>query len=144
MKVPQVLPKSHQIEKVVLQESYFSIIHNQEENWLFVQWKGDQTEETLLRGSEHMLTWVKKTGSTKLINDSSNFTQTWPNLINWWAENYAPRLQEAGLEYFAWIYGDKNIIKPTADAILQKEKSDILVMVFDNLKTAETWLRSIR
>jgi|SRR5688572_7812350 len=144
MKVPQVLPKSNQVEKVVFQESYFSIIHNQEDNWLYVSWQDNQTEETLLRGSEHMLTWVKSTGSTKLINDSSNFTQTWPNLINWWAENYAPRLQEAGLEYFAWIYGDKNVIKPTADAILQKEKSDILVMVFDNLKTAETWLRSVR
>lgn len=144
MKVPQVLPKSNQVEKVVFQESYFSIIHNQEDNWLYVSWQDNQTEETLLRGSEHMLKWVKSTGSTKLINDSSNFTQTWPNLINWWAENYAPRLQEAGLEYFAWIYGDKNVIKPTADAILQKEKSDILVMVFDNLKTAETWLRSVR
>ena len=131
-------------DKLILDKSFVSIYYNATENWLYIQWKGDQTEETLLRGSEQMLECVKSTGSTKLINDSSNFTQTWPNLINWWAENYAPRLQEAGLEYFAWIYGDKNIIKPTADAILQKEKSDILVMVFDNLKTAETWLRSIR
>ena len=144
MKITPVLPKTSQSEKVILKESYFSITHNQEDNWLYILWEGEQTEETLLRGSEHMLTCVKSTGSTKLINDSSNFTQTWPKLINWWADNYAPRLQAAGIEYLAWIYGDNNIIKPTADAILKKEKSDILVMVFDNLRTAETWLRSVR
>ena len=33
--------------------------------------------------------------------------------------------------------------KELADALLQKEKSEILVMVFDNLKTAEIWLRSM-
>ena len=131
-------------EKLILEKSFVSIYYNATENWLYIQWKGDQTEETLLRGSEHMLTCVKSTGSTKIINDSSNFTKTWPNLVNWWANVYSYRLQEAGIHFFAWIYGDQNIIKPTADAILQKEKSEILVMVFDNLKTAEIWLRSVR
>ncbi len=131
-------------EKTILEESYLSISYNEAENWLYVDWKKDQTQEQLLTGVEQLLDCVKQTGSTKIINDSSNLNTSWPHLIDWFAYEYAPRLQHAGIEHFAWIYNDGNIIKPTADAILQKEQSEIIVMVFDNLRTAEIWLRSIR
>lgn len=131
-------------ERSLIDESYISISYNTAENWLYVLWKGDRTKENLLRGSEQLLNSVVSTGTNKIINDSSNLTKPLPDVVDWFAHVYAPQLEKTGIEYFAWIYDDQNVIKPTADSILQKEKSDIIVMVFDKVQTAETWLRSVK
>jgi len=137
-------PEQTETEKVILAEKHFTVTHNVAENWLYCKWKGERTAEKLIKGAEQLLECVKTTGCRKLINDSSELAQSVPDLVDWIAVNFAPRLQEAGIQYFAWIYNDQNKIKNFADSVLSKEKSDILVMVFDNLKTAEIWLGSVQ
>ena len=144
MKITELPTSLSPVEKVILKESFVSISHNETENWLYIFWEGERTSETLMQGAEILLKCVQETGCTKIINDSSAFSNAWPNLIDWFAIQYAPRLQAAGVQYFAWIYDDQNLTKLAADAILEKEKSDIIVMVFDKVNTAKTWLRAIR
>lgn len=131
-------------EKVLLAESYITVTQNEAENWLYCKWQGNRTAENLVKGAEQLLACIKATGTHKLINDSTELTTSVPDIEDWIAVNFAPRLQEAGIHYFAWIYNDENLIKNFADSVLRKEKSDILVMVFDNLKTAEIWMSSVQ
>jgi hypothetical protein len=128
---------------LLFQESYISIYYNKVEKWLYVQWHGERTNETVMNGAEQMIRLAQETKAHKLINDSTDFTNQWPNLIEWVADNVAPRLEEAGVQFLAWIYNDQNPTKIAADEILKREQSEIIVMVFDNLQTAETWMRSI-
>ena len=131
-------------DKFILKKDFVTVTNNEAENWLYVLWSGERTQETLLSGAELLLECVRTTGANKIINDSSDSKNAWPNLIDHFALHFAPRMQEAGVQYFAWIYDDKNVTKHSADAILQKETSDILVMVFDNVRNAEIWLRAVR
>lgn len=144
MKITETPISLSPAEKVILKESYVSVTHNAEENWLYILWQGERTSQTLMQGAETLLHCIKETGTTKIINDSSASLNAWPNLIDWFAVQYAPRLQAAGIQYFAWIYDDKNVTKQAADAILKKERSDIIVMVFDKVQNAKTWLQAIR
>jgi hypothetical protein len=143
MRNSKLTPNLARIEKTLLQKSYLIISHNITDNWLYVKWKGERSKENMMEGAEFMLQFVEETGCHKIINDSTEYTQAWPNIIGWVADEFVPRLEKAGIQYFAWIYDDKNLAKVPADAILKREKSDIMVMVFDNVPTAETWLRSI-
>lgn len=135
--------KTSEQDILLFQESYVSIYFNKVEKWLYVHWQGERTVETLMNGAEQMIRLAKETNSHKIINDSTDFTNQLPNVIDWVADSVAPRLEAAGVHFLAWIYNDQNPTKIAADEILKREKSDIIVMVFDNLQTAETWMRSL-
>ena len=96
MKITELPISLSPVEKVILKESFVSISHNETENWLYIFWEGERTSETLMQGAEILLKCVQETGCTKIINDSSAFSNAWPNLIDWFAIQYAPRLQAAG------------------------------------------------
>lgn len=128
---------------LLFEASYVSIYYNNVEKWLYVHWQGERTVETLMNGAEQMIRLAKETKAHKLINDSTDFTNQLPNIIDWVADNVAPRLEAAGVQFLAWIYNDQNPTKIAADEILKREQSEIIIMVFDNLQTAQTWMRSI-
>lgn len=130
-------------DTLLFKESYVSIYYNKVEKWLYVHWQGERSAENLMYGAEQMIRLAIENKCHKVINDSSEVTNQLPNTINWLADNYAPRLEAAGVQFLAWIYNDKSPAKLAADAVLKREQSDIIVMVFDNRQTAETWMRSI-
>jgi hypothetical protein len=140
---PKLKLSTSEQDTLLFQEPYVSIYYNKVEKWLYVYWQGERTIETLKNGAEQMIRLAKETKAHKIINDSTDFTNPLPNVTEWVADSVAPRLEAAGVQFLAWIYNDQNPTKLVADEILKREQSDIIIMVFDNLQTAETWMRSI-
>ncbi|KAA9326057.1 hypothetical protein [Adhaeribacter soli] len=99
--------------------------------------------ESFQDGSARILHFLQQTGVHKMILDSSTYQgETLAEIIAGGTE-FARKLADAGLEYMAWIYGDKSLAQSTADEILAREKTDVVVLNFDNVRLAEIWLRSL-
>jgi hypothetical protein len=86
---------------------------------------------------------IKDTHNHKLINDNTHLAGMKANAVEWLALEFAPRLEAAGLQYMSWIYKTDSISESSADSVLGLSKTDILVIVFDNIGMAEKWLRTV-
>ena len=128
---------------VLFQDDFLTIYFNQIDNWIYADWTGFQTTETIKDGSEQVLQAIKKSGVHKLINDNTHLTGMKANAVEWLATNLAPRLQSAGLQYLSWIYKTNSFSEASADLVLSNSETDIIVIVFDNVAMAEKWLRSV-
>lgn len=131
------------LHQSLFQSDYLNLYLNQADQWIYADWKGYQTTETIMQGSEQMLHFIQETGVHKLINDNTHLTGMKANAVEWLALNLAPRLQEAGLQYLSWIYKTNSYSEASADLVLSISSTDIIVIVFDHVAMAEKWLRSI-
>lgn len=131
-------------QKLLFQEDFVTIYHNVPEGWIYADWTGFQTNHTIKTGAELLLQAIEETQVYKLINDNTHMTGIRANAIEWLAMDLAPRLQNAGLQYVGWIYKTNSFTEASADNVLGLSQTDIIVIVFDNVSTAEKWLRSVR
>ncbi|HSI90767.1 MAG TPA: hypothetical protein VK927_06585 [Adhaeribacter sp.] len=129
---------------LLFQADYISIYNNTLEGWLYAQWKGTRTQENAMQGVEQILHYLNDTGSRKIIIDSRLSKNSLLDVVDWVSKVVAPKLEATGLEHLAWIYSDNNHARPLADAILAKDKTNIIVLVSDKIETAETWLRTLK
>ena len=127
----------------LFREDFLTLYLNKSDNWIYADWTGFQTNETIKNGSEHLLQAILDSGVHKLINDNTHLTGMKANAVEWLALNFAPRLQTAGLQYLSWIYKTNSFSEASADLVLSTSKTDIIVIVFDNVAMAEKWLRSV-
>ncbi len=128
---------------LLYQKDFLRIYYNTINHWVYADWVGYQTTETIKTGAELLLKAVAETQSYKLINDNTNLTGMKANAVEWLSKDFSPRLYKAGLQYLAWIYKTRSLSEPSADDVIAQSKSDIIVIVFDNVATAETWLKSV-
>lgn len=124
-------------------DNIISIFYNQDAAWLYSRWEGERSLQNLVSGGNQILHYLKETGSNKMILDSTNFLGKTEEVIINEGTEFARRLSEAGLEYMAWIFGDTSLIQTTADQILTRETTEVIVLNFDNIRLAEIWLRSL-
>jgi hypothetical protein len=129
--------------KELFKEEFLTLYLNKTDNWIYADWTGFQTTETIKNGSEHLLQAVLDSGVHKLINDNTHLTGMRANAVEWLALNLAPRLQTAGLQYISWIYKTNSLSEASADLVLSISQTDIIVIVFDHVTMAEKWLRSV-
>ena len=137
-------PPSLATQSLLYKKDYLAIYHNSKDAWIYADWMGHQTNHTIKEGSEKILELVQGKRIHKLINDNTHLTGIRANAIEWLALDLAPRLQKAGLQYIGWIYKTNSLGEVSADHVLSLSQTDIIVIVFDNVLTAEKWLRSVR
>ena len=128
---------------LLFSNTHISIFHNKDHNWLYCRWEGKRSLVGFEDGSARILHFLKETGVHKMILDSSTYQgETLDEIIAGGTE-FARQLADAGLEYMAWIYGDNSLARSTADEILAREKTEVVVLNFDNVRLAEIWLKSL-
>ena len=129
--------------EVLYQDEFLTIYFNHTDHWIYADWTGFQTTETIKNGSEKLLQAIKDSGVHKLINDNTHLTGMKANTVEWIATNLVPRMQLAGLQYIGWIYKTNSYSEASADLVISTSETDIIVIVFDNVVMAEKWLRSV-
>ena len=128
--------------ELLLEERFISIYYDKDNCWIYANWNGDQTKESVIYGCERMLTFLKEYNCQKILNDNTEVTSNWSDAAEWVANEWFPRMSDAGLRYFAWVYATNSASKQATDKTLAQAKSSIAI-TFDDKATAETWLRSV-
>lgn len=119
------------------------LTYNPEDDWIFADWQGVQTAETITEGCERILAALKHYGCTKLLTQTEVLSEAWLQTGNWVAHNWFPRLGRAGCQFVAWVaVPEANAPNDTlVQDITTWDLKEITWLLFDNRESAEAWLR---
>ncbi|UOG74532.1 hypothetical protein MTX78_20735 [Hymenobacter tibetensis] len=126
-------------QHVLFQTSYVTIVYDYNYEWLYVDWTGDQTLESVQAGCLKMLDCLRDERCHKVLNDNTRVTSMWADAAEWGGRVWFPAMAEAGLQYFAWIYSPNLYSRLSTDLTLQHTTRP-LILTFDSLETATAWL----
>ncbi|HZG26473.1 MAG TPA: hypothetical protein VEZ17_17920 [Chitinophagaceae bacterium] len=134
--------RKQKAERIYFTESYISIELDKANNCLYVDWKGYQTEQSVMTGCEKMLEALLHFGLSKVLNDNTNVVGIWTPAAKWVGENWFPRMKSAGLQQFAWVYSPSRLSQISTDESLKTTPTPDIIQTFYTIEEARSWLNS--
>jgi len=125
----------------LLTTEFLTIEYNAVDDFLNADWHGAVTTEAMAKGYEQILYFMQREHSHKLLDNHYNVQGMWAELADWFAYDWHPRAEAAGLQYHAAVYSQNHFSKLSTDKAIKMVKSGI-VKGFDNVQNAEGWLNS--
>ncbi len=129
--------------KLFFSDDYITIEYHKVNHWLYVDWKGYQTERSVKEGCENILSGIIQYGCNKVLNDNTNVVGIWTPAAQWVGSNWLPRMVNAGLQYFAWVYSPAMLSKISTDEALKHTPTLSVVKTFQDIKSATQWLQCV-
>ncbi len=124
-------------------DSQISITYNNEDKSLEVDWKGYQNFDSVKKGCLIMLDLLQKNDCTKVLNDNTHVLGNWSEAADWGGTVWFPAMQQAGLQFFAWIYSPSTFSKLAAHKSLDVMVGNITTQFFTDVEDAKVWLKNI-
>jgi hypothetical protein len=127
----------------VFQEEFLEIAFDSQNRWLYADWKGYQTEQSIKAGIDALIRQLPEYGVHKILNDNTHTLGIWLSVANWLVFDALPRARAAGLKHFAHVHGPSRFSRISAEAallLLRPAAQDI--KAFDGLEPAMEWLNS--
>src|SRR5688500_2483281 len=84
-------------------EIFITLEYQPKENWIYVNWIGLQSVETVKEGGQAMLEMLQQTGCHKILNDNRELVGPWDNANDWVEQTWTPNMIANGLRYLAFI-----------------------------------------
>lgn len=75
-----------------------TVEYDQQFNWIYADWKGSQTEESVKEGCEKMLYALEDLHCSKILNDNTNLTGALTSPSGSVGHDWLRRIKEAGIE----------------------------------------------
>ncbi|MFT2009408.1 hypothetical protein ACMA1I_12090 [Pontibacter sp. 13R65] len=129
--------------ELLFREPYIAIEYNEIDDWIYVNWRGFVNYETVTAGCEKILFFMKERGCSKVLNDNTNVEGIWSTASKWVGQDWFPRMKNAGLLYFAWVYSASTFSRLSTDKALKNTEDLKYIQTFDSLDAACDWLRSV-
>lgn len=124
----------------LLENAHLSIWHDCQNQWLYVEWKGEHSLETIQRDCRYALANLPLANYTKILNDSTQATGNWAAAAPWLGVHLFPQLAAAGLTYMAWVYAADFNSRFAIDSTLRCA-TGLTIVTFDDLDAAWAWLQ---
>jgi hypothetical protein len=129
--------------ELLFKASNVEIHYNQEEKFLHANWKGFQSVDLIKNGCEKLLELMKAKKCYSILNDNTLVSGTWHGAAEWGALDWFPRMNQAGLKHFAWVYSPSVFSQLSTDKMISTAK-DEKIKTFGNPLEAQKWLNSQR
>lgn len=113
---------------------------NNENNILEVNWTNFQDMDSVQHGGMMMLDLLRKNNCRKVLNDNREVLGTWSDASDWAGKEWFPRMEQAGLKYFAWIFSTSTFSQLSAKKSVDVMNGDVTVRFFTDLQEAKAWL----
>ncbi|GAB2777295.1 hypothetical protein HNQ93_001826 [Hymenobacter luteus] len=128
--------------RLLHQDPTITISYDYQRDWLYANWTGDQSLESVQAGCLRLLEHLQFERCTKLLNDNTEVTSMWSDASGWVGATWFPMMADAGLEYFAWVYSPNVYSRLSADLSMQQQLGTRpIVLAFDNQELASNWLQ---
>lgn len=132
-----------EMTKLLILEPYIAIEYDVLNNWIYANWTGDQTKDTVMAGCEKILQCLVKEQCSKVLNDNTHVTSTWADASEWVARDWFPRMSREGLRFFAWVYSPNAFSRLSTDQTLNYNIPDVIAIPFSDIETAMAWLKAV-
>lgn len=119
-----------------------TIVYNDADHRLDVDWTGFQDLKTVQHGCLKMLEMLTRHKVSKVINDNSHVLGTWSDASDWVGEVWFPMMEKAGLRQFAWIYSPAAFSQLSAQKAADVAYGTVLTRFFTDIAVAREWITS--
>jgi hypothetical protein len=113
--------------------------HDAENEWLYVDWKGEHDQESSRACCLLMLESLRAWPCHKILNDNTNISRTTMELSDWsiW---WVGEMRKAGLQHIAWILPRSLIARQRVEITVAAIEAPH-VATFDDVASAYVWLQ---
>jgi len=123
----------------LIESPHFELVHDPTYACLYATWQGPHDAPVTQVNYELIFWFVRRTRSTKLLNDCLLDQNGWQQLTSWLTQNCFPRLAQEGLTAVAWVLPrDVQALGDTRKVLALLEQP--LVGTFDDPEAAYNWL----
>ncbi|WP_018476586.1 hypothetical protein [Pontibacter roseus] len=119
-----------------------TIEYNAVDDYLYANWRGDFTKDTVQQGYEQILFFLKKERCHKLLDNHYEVQGLWLELTDWLAYDWHPRAEADGLLYHAAVYSQNHFSRLSTDQAVRMVRKGV-VKGFETVENAEGWLNSL-
>lgn len=130
--------------KKVYGDVFFSAGRMNNNAFLYAQWFGVQSIETVKEGGYKLLDMMKEKPCTKLLNSNKNVIGSWDMALEWAQTVWAPEMRELGLRYLAQVVPSSIYATLTIESLIQQIDDQFEIRTFEEDADAEAWLLSIK
>jgi hypothetical protein len=127
----------------LLTSASLDVYYDDDNSWLYLDWKGSHTLETVQADCKRVSGFVQQLGIQKVLNDNSHVTYTTREMVSWVATEYLPWASSAGVAFVAWVCSPVLYSRSDIDFMLQLGIQEPHVAIFDDLASAYAWLSSV-
>ena len=139
MSDPQLVVHKHLLHQSPTLCIYYDTISD----WIYMDWIGLQSVESVKEGCEKLLTFLVSERCHKVLNDNTRVTNIWSDVSIWVAVDFFPRAKKAGLQYLAWIYSPDQFSRLSTDEVLSHQTANIITIPFNSYEEARNWLAAV-
>jgi hypothetical protein len=126
---------------LLFKDSTIQISYDATEKWIYANWTGFQTVKSVKEGCERILQTLIDESCYQVLNDNTHVEGIWSGAAAWVGSDWFPRMTQAGLLRFAWVYSPSVFSQLSTDKALNHTKEGS-VRTFYNMEEAKNWLRS--
>jgi len=129
--------------QTLLEDPHVTISYDHSNDWLYVNWHGDQDFASVQQGGSDILRLLRQQRCHKVLNDNALVTSMWSDAAEWAGKEWFPAMTAVGLQYFAWVYSPNLYSRLSTDLTLQFAVGNPIVATFDDIETAQAWLKQM-
>lgn len=123
----------------IVESPTLSIGFDEENRWLYAEWKGSHNQESIQAGCLQLLDTIRAWPCQKLLNDNSGITHISMQLTNF-GLRWLTSMRQAGMQYLAWVLPDGLPGLRAVEATLQSIEHPH-VATFDDVASGYRWLQ---
>ncbi len=120
---------------------YFEARRLAHNDYLFVNWIGIQSLETMVMGSNHILALLRERPCRGLLNSNRELIGPWDMAVSYLAHRWAPAANALGLRYFAHVLSPGIFGQRSFDQFSKQLKDQLILKSFEEQSQAEQWLQ---
>jgi hypothetical protein len=113
--------------------------HDAQNQWLYVDWKGEHDQDSSQAACMQMLESLRACPCHKILNDNSSVTRTTMQLTLWGAW-WLDEMRAAGLDFIAWVLPRDLLARQATENIVHAIEHP-RVGTFDDIASAYVWLQ---
>ncbi|MBC3541902.1 hypothetical protein ACFSC6_09360 [Rufibacter sediminis] len=126
--------------EIIYQDTYISILYQAEQQYIHADWTGFQTKQSVQEGCERILDAMGEFDCYKVLNDNTHVEGIWSSAAEWVGSDWFPRMRQAGMVAFAWVYSPSMFSRLSTDKSLRFTYDTTGIEVFDGVEEAQQWL----
>ncbi|WP_162052942.1 hypothetical protein [Pontibacter pamirensis] len=129
--------------KKVFGDMFFTAERMEGNAFIYSQWYGVQSVETVKEGGYKLLEMLKEQPCSKLLNSNKQVIGSWDMALEWAETEWAPLMRAAGLKYLAQVVPSSIYATLTIEKLIQQIDDEFEIRTFQEDADAETWLLSL-
>ena len=125
---------------VFFSHDFITIEYDLAHDWLYADWMGYQSEDTIREGCMKMLEALTKFNLIKVLNDNTHVLGDWTPAVHWVGTEWFTQMEQAGLKQFAWVYSPSDLSQSSTNEVVKEIEHPEIVRTFYNPDDAKKWL----